>query len=125
MKIIFSTLAAAAILCFGCNRSKKNVPDADWPKYGGNNFGNRYSPLDQINKNNVKDLKVAWVYDTGDNKDSTKRGQGMQCQPIVVHGVMYGVSPKLKAFAVDPTTGKELWRFESPTAILKPNVSPQ
>ena len=122
MKIIFPTLAAAAILCFGCN-SKKSVPDADWPKYGGNNFGNRYSPLDQINKDNVKDLKVAWVYDTGDNKDNTNRGQGMQCQPIVVHGIMYGVSPKLKAFAVNPTTGKELWRFD-PYAHSEPVYHP-
>jgi len=112
MKITFSILTAAIILCIGCNKSKNNITNADWPKYGGNSFGNRYSPLDQINKDNVEQLKVAWVYDTGDNKDTTNRGQGMQCQPIVVHGIMYGVSPKLKAFAVNPATGKELWRFD-------------
>ncbi|MEO6851707.1 MAG: pyrroloquinoline quinone-dependent dehydrogenase, partial [Mucilaginibacter sp.] len=123
MKINFTIICAAALLFYGCKNSKKEVANADWPKYGGNNSGNRYSPLDQINKDNVKNLKVAWIYDTGDNKDSTQRGPGMQCQPIMIHGVMYGVSPKLKAFAVDAKTGKELWRFD-PYVNIEPDYHP-
>ncbi len=68
MKITLTTLVAAIFLCSGCNR-RASSPNADWPKYGGNNFGNRYSSLDQINKDNVKDLKVTGkVPDAGDNK---------------------------------------------------------
>ena len=122
MKIIFITLASVVFLFVGCNHADK-MPDTDWPKYGGNNFGNRYSALTQINKGNVKDLKVAWIYDTGDTKDSTKRAMGMQCQPIIIKGVMYGTSPRLKAFAVDAKTGKELWRFD-PFTTLEPIYHP-
>jgi quinoprotein glucose dehydrogenase len=78
----------------------------DWPAYGGNKAGNRYSPLDQINLENVKNLQVAWMY----NAALTKEGD-IQCQPIVVHGVLYGTTPDLKLFAVDASTGKEIWIF--------------
>jgi quinoprotein glucose dehydrogenase len=117
------TLIFSAWLCCGCNESIKQLPDADWPKYGGNNLGNRCSPLDQINKNNVNDLKVAWEYKTGDNQDTTKRSVGMQCQPIIVEGILYGTSPRLKAFAIHANTGKEIWRFD-PYKNLEPIYHP-
>jgi quinoprotein glucose dehydrogenase len=91
-------------------QSPKQTGD-DWPTYGGNNAGNRYSPLTQINAQNVKKLKLAWSYDTGDNKDPNQRGMDMQCQPIVIKGIMYGTSPRLKLFAVDAATGKQIWQF--------------
>nr|WP_293844068.1 PQQ-binding-like beta-propeller repeat protein [uncultured Arsenicibacter sp.] len=86
-------------------------PGEDWPAYGGNNAGNRYSPLTQINRNTVKNLQLAWTYKTGDNNDPAQRGMDMQCQPIVVDGILYGTSPRLKLFAVDAATGKERWQF--------------
>ncbi|MFA6087133.1 PQQ-binding-like beta-propeller repeat protein [Mucilaginibacter sp.] len=112
MKPVISMIALCAWFCYGCNNHKEEIKNTDWPKYGGNNFGSRYSPLDQINKSNVNQLKVAWVYETGDNKDTTKRPVNMQCQPIVVNGILYGVSPRLKAFAVEAKSGKEIWRFD-------------
>ncbi len=84
----------------------------DWPVYGGNDAGNRYSPLNQINKENVKDLRPAWSFDTGENNVPGERGMDVQCQPIVVRGVMYGTTPKLKVFAIDAATGKQLWKFD-------------
>ncbi|GAB3548469.1 outer membrane protein assembly factor BamB family protein [Spirosoma fluminis] len=84
----------------------------DWPTYGGNSAGNRYSPLAQINLQNVKNLKPVWTYDTGDNSDPTQRGMDIQCQPIVVKGIMYGTSPRMKLFAVHAATGKQLWQFD-------------
>jgi quinoprotein glucose dehydrogenase len=84
----------------------------DWPTYGGNSAGNRYSPLTQVNTQNVNELKLAWTYDTGDNSDPAQRGMDIQCQPIVVKGVMYGTSPRMKLFAVDAATGKQLWQFD-------------
>ncbi|MCE7070145.1 PQQ-binding-like beta-propeller repeat protein [Dyadobacter sp. CY327] len=93
----------------------------DWPVYGGNNAGNRYSALNQINKGNVKNLKLAWSYDTGENNDPQQRGMDIQCQPIVINGIMYGTTPRLKVFAIEAGTGKELWKFDP---FADPNVRP-
>lgn len=86
----------------------------DWPVYGGNKAGNRYSPLDQINLQNVRDLQVAWSYDSNDPPDANghRRGGEIQCQPIVVHGILYGTTASLKLFALDAGTGKQLWKFD-------------
>jgi quinoprotein glucose dehydrogenase len=91
---------------------KSDGPDQDWPVHGGNNAGNRYSSLTQINKNNVKNLKLAWTFDTGENNNPAERGMDIQCQPIIVNGIMYGTTPRLKVFAIEAATGKELWKFD-------------
>lgn len=119
---LISVLFATAILCalstpdqhgrFPEGRFPEDGKDADWPVYGGNNAGNRYSSLTQVNKDNVKDLQPAWTYDTGENNKPGERGMDIQCQPIVIDGIMYGTTPRLKVFAVDAATGKELWKFD-------------
>jgi quinoprotein glucose dehydrogenase len=79
-----------------------------WSAYGGGNFDHiRYSRLAQIHRGNVARLKPAWRYDTG---DAFKESE-MQCNPIVVDGVMYVTSPKLRVIALDAATGRELWAF--------------
>lgn len=94
------------------NENRNDDIGNDWPVYGGNSAGNRFSPLDQINKKNVKQLQVAWTYNTGENVDTSQRGREIQCQPIIVNTVMYGTTPELKVFAVNAENGKELWRFD-------------
>ncbi|HTE23292.1 outer membrane protein assembly factor BamB family protein [Flavitalea sp.] len=91
-----------------------NNDDADWRNYGGNKAGNRYSTLKQINKENVKDLKIAWTYDTAEDSTRNKIGRNIeiQCQPIVVNDILYGTTPMLKLFALEAATGKELWKFD-------------
>jgi quinoprotein glucose dehydrogenase len=87
----------------------------DYPVYGGNKAGNRYSPLMQINLDNVKNLELAWTYFANDPPDTTKRnsrGRETQCQPIVVNGILYGTSAEVNLFALDAGTGKQLWKFE-------------
>lgn len=101
----------------GCKRVRHHYDGsvgADWPAYGGNQGGNRYSPLDQINAGNIGRLAVAWTFDTGENTDSTGRGHEIQCQPIVVDGVLYGTTPELHLFAADAASGRLLWKFETP-----------
>ncbi len=85
----------------------------NWPVYGGNKAGNRYSPLQQINAANVQQLRVAWTYDARDTPDSASAGRPkeIQCQPIVVNGILYGTTPSLDLFAVDAATGKQQWKF--------------
>lgn len=80
----------------------------EWPSYGGGAENTHYSPLKQINRENVAHLEVAWTYDTGD----VFEGSEMQCNPIVVNGVLYGTSPKMRVFALDAATGREKWSFD-------------
>lgn len=81
--------------------------DDDWAEYLGGADRNHYSNLTQINLENVKNLQVAWAYSTPDS------GQ-MQVNPLIIKGVLYGVTSSVQAFALDATTGKELWRFGDP-----------
>lgn len=93
-----------------------NGPGSDWPNYGGNKLGNRYSPLDQVNTGNVQNLQVAWMYDASEKPDPAnpgrQRNRAIQCQPIVVNGVLYGTTPELKLFALKAGTGEQIWKFE-------------
>jgi quinoprotein glucose dehydrogenase len=98
----------------------------DYPVYGGNKAGNRYSPLDEINAANVTNLQVAWMYNAAETPDSTgskpQRPKQIQCQPIVVNGVLYGTTADLKLFALDAGTGKQLWKFEPSKDTKRYNV---
>ena len=71
----------------------------------------RYSPLTQINRENVTNLKVAWVFHTGDISDGSGRPKrsGLETTPILVDGTLYLTSPFNRVFAVNPETGKQLW----------------
>ncbi len=86
----------------------------DWPAYGGGPADTRYSPLTQINRGNVQNLQVAWSYDTGETG-------GLQTSPIIVDGVLYGITPAERIFALDAATGKELWTFGSANPNGQPN----
>jgi len=81
---------------------------ADWPVYGGSEDHTHYTTLSQISPANVKQLKVAWTYDT---KDSFT-GSEMQANPIVIDGVMYTTTPKLHVIALNAATGVPIWRFD-------------
>jgi quinoprotein glucose dehydrogenase len=111
-----STIFLAAVLCFSCSdrNSGKTMNGKEWPVYFGDKHNSHYSILDQINASNVQELNVAWEYKTGDG-DTLGRTQ-IQCNPIIVDGILYGSSPKLKVFALDAATGKELWRFDPAVA---------
>ncbi|MEI9946300.1 MAG: PQQ-binding-like beta-propeller repeat protein [Chitinophagaceae bacterium] len=115
MKLIIRILPVLAMLIVGCsifmNKAAK-IKNQDWAFYGGNQAGDRYSDLKQVNLQNVKNLELAWTYKTGESGE-------MQTQPIVVNGIFYGVTATMKLFALDPATGKELWKFDPKTASKK------
>jgi quinoprotein glucose dehydrogenase len=94
-----------------------SAADRDWPAYGGGPLGVRYSDLKQINRTNVKQLSVAWTYDTADGAEDP------QTQPILVGGILYGLTPRHKAIALDGATGKLLWTFDSGMTGRGPNRS--
>jgi quinoprotein glucose dehydrogenase len=85
------------------------APDAqlDWPVYGGQGAQDHYSTLSQINRANVKDLVVAWKYDTAE------QGGDLEATPIVVGNVLYTLTPSHGVIALDAASGKLLWKFEA------------
>jgi len=88
----------------------------DWPSYGGDPGGMKYSPLEQINRRNVQQLEVAWEYDTGDSSDGRTQfpsRSAFATTPLVVDGRMYFTTPFHRLISVEPETGKELWAFDS------------
>jgi quinoprotein glucose dehydrogenase len=92
--------------------SCKNTDDknyAGWPNYGGTKEGTHYSSLTQIDTNNVQQLTVAWTYNTGDA--DTAHSSQIQCNPIIINGVLYGSSPLQKIFAIDAQTGRQKWTY--------------
>jgi quinoprotein glucose dehydrogenase len=97
-------------------------PMADWPYYGGDAGGSRYSPLSQINKSNVTELRVAWEYHTGDVSDGSggRRKSEFEATPIVVDGTMYLSTPFNRVVALDPETGEEKWSFDPEIDVRAP-----
>ncbi len=103
-----------AVVTVGLTARTENTPQGvsaseqrhDWPAYGGAPENNHYSSLAQINRENVKRLSVAWTFDTQEQG-------GLQTSPIIVEGVLYGITPTQKVFALDAATGKPLWKFDS------------
>lgn len=91
-------------LLTSCGSDEKH----DWSEYLGGSDRNHYSALDQIDTTNVTKLSQSWIYHTGDS------GQ-MQCNPIVVKGVLYGMTATVQPFALDAATGKEIWRIRDST----------
>ena len=102
------TTAAAVVtsLSFAQTRPHENTKmRRDWPVYGGNSEGNRYSPLSQINRSNVSKLQVAWTF------DSNEVGS-IETSPIIVENVLYTYTPSKAVVALDAATGVVLWKFD-------------
>jgi quinoprotein glucose dehydrogenase len=114
-------IACAAGVRFSSAQSADG-PIADWPCYGGDAGGSRYSPLTQINKSNVTELTVAWEYHTGDVSDGSggRRKSAFEATPIVVDGTMYPSTPFNRVVALDPESGREKGSFDPKIALRAP-----
>lgn len=101
-----------AILAF--TASFVHVGPGDWPAYGRDGGGARFSPLTQINRGNVSQLKMAWEYHTGAQsvKSRSSGNAAFESTPILVDGLLYLTTPYSRVIALDPDTGSERWTFD-------------
>ena len=95
-------LAMAGLLAAGPGVAGKAGP-GDWAVYGGAMSGDRYSTLTQIDRSNVGQLREAWRFETGPG--------GLQTQPIIIGGVLYGLTPRQEVFALNAGDGTLIWRY--------------
>ncbi len=112
---VFSVVSFCLLifLLIGCNlykNDKYSGAGRDWAVCYGDKSDSHYSNLTEINKKNISQLALAWEYHTGDNV-SDNRTQ-IQCNPIIVEGILYGTSPRIKVFALEASTGMLLWEFD-------------
>ncbi|MGB8539707.1 MAG: PQQ-binding-like beta-propeller repeat protein [Acidobacteriaceae bacterium] len=80
-----------------------------WSVFGGGPDNIHYSNLDQINRDNVHSLQVAWTFDSGDQHPKSE----MECNPIVVDGVLYATTPNGSVVALDAASGSLRWRYDA------------
>lgn len=95
------------VLLLSC--AGKKTEYTTWEMYGGSGENIHYSTLTEVDTANVQRLEIAWTYHTGD-ADTVHHSQ-IQCNPIVINGVLYGTTPQMKLFALDAATGNEKWTF--------------
>jgi quinoprotein glucose dehydrogenase len=79
---------------------------ANWTRSQGDEGSRRYSSLSQINRSNVRSLRQAWIYHSGDGR------RNIEATPIIVNGILYGPTAGRSMVAVNAATGKEVWRFK-------------
>jgi quinoprotein glucose dehydrogenase len=108
-------LAVIAVLgvslpAMGADRAK----DQEWPYYGGDAGGQKYSTLKDINRSNVGNLEIAWHWQTGEvplPEYSTSPGM-FEATPLMIDGVLYLSTPYNRVIALDPTSGREIWSYD-------------
>jgi quinoprotein glucose dehydrogenase len=118
-KPVFAVAWLCAALSTGCASEPAPIdysgPTAEWVDYGNSVGGDRYSPLTQITPDNVTELEVAWVYNTGDVSDGrgeVRSPSTFEATPILVDGTMYVCTPFNRVIAIDPETGEERWTYD-------------
>jgi glucose dehydrogenase len=88
-------------------------PSSGWTAYNGQQTGDHYSPLAQINRSNVSNLKVAWTFDTHEEG-------GLQTNPLIIGRTLFAYTPSQKVVALDATSGKVVWTFDPGTPGQQP-----
>jgi quinoprotein glucose dehydrogenase len=110
---LFAIVACMSATTAIAQQAKAPASD-DWPYYGHDAGGMRYSPLRQINRENVSQLKVAWAFHTGDISDGSggRPRSGFETTPILVDRTLYLTTGFNRVIALDPETGKQRWALD-------------
>jgi len=103
-------VASLAMLSVG----SENKSEGEWPYYGHDPGGQRFSPLTAINQQNVGTLQVAWTFRTGDAyQPPDSRATAFEATPLYVDGKLYIGTPLGRVIALDPVTGRQIWAYDS------------
>src|SRR5690606_4996560 len=94
-------------------KADPNDAPTNWEHWGNTTSGTRFVAMDQINKNNIGKLQVAWTAHTGDIPESTGSGAEDQNTPLQIGDTLYVCTPYSKVLALDVDTGKEKWRYDA------------
>src|SRR5678815_877836 len=106
------TLAVAVLLTTAI--SVTGQQNGEWLAYGRDTGGERYSPLEEINRKNVASLRIAWTFRTGDAYQPPRgRPTAFEATPLYVDGTLYLSTPLGRVIALDPVTGRERWVFDA------------
>lgn len=105
-RILAGSMLLPGLVSWMISRPK---PGNDWPEYHGDGERSHYSPLRQITPANVQRLQVAWRYSSG-GADTVGNRTQIQCNPIIIQGILYGVSANTQAFALQAATGNQIWK---------------
>jgi quinohemoprotein ethanol dehydrogenase len=98
---------AIAFLCCAFSIEPLFAQEVDWPYHGADLYNSGFADIDQITPANVAQLKPAWIFHTGISEPN----MAMEMTPLVVNGVMYVTSGLDDVFALDATTGKQIWAY--------------
>jgi glucose dehydrogenase len=111
------SLAVVTLLLVGCLPALRgdSIPRGEWPNYGNDAGGTRYSPLTQIDRENVARLRVAWTYRTGETVGvpSPWAHDAFEATPLMVDGTLFFSTPYNRVIALDAETGKERWAWDA------------
>jgi quinohemoprotein ethanol dehydrogenase len=111
---------AIALLCCAFCIEPLFAQEVDWPYNGGDVYNSRFANLDQINPSNVSQLKPAWIFHTG----VFDPNMSMEMTPLVVNGVMFITTGDDDVFALNPTTGKQIWHYAPEASMPKISTLP-
>src|SRR5271170_4120806 len=110
---------AIALICCAFSIEPLLAQNLDWPYNGNDVYNSRFQNIDQINPTNVSQLKPAWTFHTGISDPN----MSMEMTPLVVDGMMFITTGDDDVFALNPTTGKQIWHY-SPSDMPKPSTLP-
>jgi quinoprotein glucose dehydrogenase len=119
-------LRVAILLLFAQYGFGQQTKFNTWSAYGGDPGGSRYSSLTQINTGNVRSLKEAWTFRTGEletykGTDAIEKA-AFEATPVLIDNTLYFSTPSSRVFAIDPATGKQKWMYD-PKVNLKKHYS--
>jgi quinoprotein glucose dehydrogenase len=118
MNHLLQVLCVLAMFATALSGAGPSAPGGDWPVYGGDPGGSKYSALKQIDRGNVATLKEAWRFSTGEpvtplSGPGSYKTPAFEATPIVIDGVMYFGTPYGGVFALDAATGAKKWSYDA------------
>src|SRR5579862_3578175 len=106
----FAAVLSLAVLSVG----SEDKSQGEWPVYGHDPGGQRFSPLTAIHRQNVQSLKIAWTFRTGDAYEPKYgRPTAFEATPLYIDGRLFVGTPLGRVLALDPVTGKPIWAYDS------------